>query len=84
MEAGPKELYCSIAACDLNFQNGKYSNKTKYSFLSTCIIIVLLEDSVHKKYFILSVKLNQALGLKNYKQVFHLWCMSTRVFESHG
>lgn len=49
MESGPYERYCSIAASDLNSQNGKYSHKTKYSFLSTYIILVLLENSVHKK-----------------------------------
>lgn len=55
IESGPYDLYCSIAARDLNFQNGKYLHKTKHSFLSTYIILVLLENSVHKKYFLLKL-----------------------------
>lgn len=74
MATSPHELYCSVAAQDLNFQNAKYLNKAKYSFPSTYTIIVLLEKSVYKKkYFILSLKPNQALGCENYKQVFNLW-----------
>lgn len=72
MVTSPHELYCSVAAQDLNFQNAKYLNKAKYSFPSTCTIIVLLEKSVYKKN-ILSLKLNQALGSENYKQIFNLW-----------
>lgn len=49
-----RAVFAVFATCDLNFQNGKYSHKTKYSFLSTYIILVLLENSMHKK--ILSFK----------------------------
>lgn len=79
---GRMSLFC-VAAQDLNFQEGEYSNKTKYSFPSTYTIIVFLENSVHKKYFVLSLKLNRALGCNDYKQAFHLWSVSRRIFESH-
>lgn len=68
MEAGPRELYH-----DLNFQNGDCWNKTKHDFPETCIVIMLLENSVHKKYFVLSLKSNQSLDYKSYKQVVDCW-----------
>lgn len=73
IESDPHKLYCSVAAHDLNIQNGKCLHKTKHSFLSTYIRLVLLENSVHKKFFLLSVKLSQALCSETYKQGPHLW-----------
>lgn len=49
VRTGPHELFCSVAACDLKFQNAEYSNKIKYNFPSTHTIIVLLKTMYKKQ-----------------------------------